>query len=125
MTRKESHEPHGDKNSPDYAAMAKKGVEELSAVQSELFKEIRTANQNWLDRVESEVALASEFTSKLAASHSASDTTTACQEWAKRRMGLYAEDSKRLMTDGQKFMANAARLFSNGWFSNGRNGGHI
>jgi len=86
-------------------------------------EEIREANQNWLDRIQSEAALASEFTSKLTASHSIADTTTACQEWAKRRMELFSEDGQRLMTNSQKFMERAAQFLSNGWLSNGRSGG--
>ena len=108
---------------PVIAAMAKERFQELAKVQSELLKEIRDANQNWLDRMQSEAALASEFTSKLTASRSIADTTTACQEWAKRRMDLFTEDGQRLMTNSQKLMEKAAQILSNGWLSNGRSGG--
>jgi hypothetical protein len=59
---------------PAIAAMAKKRFDELAEVQSDLLEEIREAHQNWLDRIQSEVALASEFTAKLTASHSIVDT---------------------------------------------------
>jgi Phasin protein len=108
---------------PAIAAMAKKRFEELTEMQSDLLEEIREANQNWLDRVQSEATLASEFSSKLTASHSIADTTTACQEWAKRRMELFTEDGQRLMANSQKFMEKAAQFLSNGWLSNGRTGG--
>ena len=108
---------------PAIAAMAKKRFDELAEVQSDLLEEIREANQNWLDRIQSEAVLASEFTAKLTASHSIADTTTACQEWAKRRMELFTEDGQRLMTNSQKFMERAAQFLSNGWLSNGRSGG--
>jgi hypothetical protein len=103
-------------------AMASKQFEEFAKVQSDLLQEIRQANQDWLDRIQSEAALASEFTSKLTASHSIADTTTACQEWARRRMELFTEDSQRLMTNSQKFMEKTAQFLSNGWLSNGRGG---
>jgi hypothetical protein len=108
---------------PAIAGMAKRRFEELAEIQSDLLKEIREANQNWIDRMQSEATLASEFSSKLTASHSIADTTTACQEWAKRRMELFTEDGQRLMTNSQKFMENAAQFLSNGWLSNGRTGG--
>ena len=108
---------------PVIAAIANKRFEELAEVQSELLEEIREANQNWLDRIQSEAALASEFTSKLTASHSIADKTTACQEWAKRRIELFTEDGQRVMTNSQKFMEKAAQFLSNGWLSNGRIGG--
>ena len=103
-------------------AMASKHFEEFAKVQSDLLQEIRQANQDWFDRIQSEAALASEFTSKLTASHSIADKTTACQEWAKRRMELFAEDGQRLMTNSQKFMEKTAQFLSNGWLSNGRSG---
>jgi len=110
---------------PAIAGMAKRRFEELAEIQSDLLEEIREANQNWLDRMQSEATLASEFSSKLTASHSIADTTTACQEWAKRRMELFTEDGQRLMTNSQKFMENAAQFLSNGWLSNGRTGGSV
>ena len=103
--------------------MAKKRFEHLAEVQSDMLQEIRHANKTWLDRLQSEATLASELAGKLAESHSASDTTAACQDWAKRRMELFAEDSKRLMTDSQKFMEKAGRLLSTGWLANGPGGG--
>lgn len=108
---------------PAIAAMAKKHFEELAEIQSDFLEEIREASQNWLDRMQSEATLASEFSSKLTASHSIADTTTACQEWAKLRMELFTEDGQRLMANSQKFMEKAAQFLSNGWLSNGRTGG--
>jgi len=108
---------------PAIAAMGKKRFEELAKIQSDLLEEIHEANQNWLDRMQSEVTLASEFSSKLTASHSMADTTTACQEWAERRMELFTEDGQRLMANSQKFIEKAAQFLSNGWLSNGRTGG--
>jgi gas vesicle protein len=108
---------------PAIAAIAKKRFEELAEIQSDLLEEIREANQDWLDRMQSEATLASEFSAKLTASHSIADTTTACQEWAKRRMELFTEDGQRLMTNSKNFMEKAAQFLSNGWLSNGRTGG--
>jgi len=107
---------------PTMAAMGKKHFDELAKIQSDLLEEIREANQNWLDRMQSEATLASEFSSKLTASHSIADTTAACQEWAKRRMELFTEDGQRLMTNSQKFIEKAAQFLSDGWLSNGRTG---
>jgi DNA replication initiation complex subunit (GINS family) len=108
---------------PAIATMAKKRFEELAEIQSDLFEEIREASQNWLDRMQSEATLASDFSSKLTASQSIADTTTACQEWAKRRMELFTEDGQRLMANSQKFMDKATQFLSNGRLSNGRTGG--
>jgi hypothetical protein len=101
---------------PAMAAMGKKRFDDLANIQSDLLEVIREANQNWLDRMQSEATLAS-------ASHSIADTTAACQEWVERRMELFTEDGQRLMTNGQKFMEKAAQFLSNSWLSNGRTGG--
>jgi Phasin protein len=107
---------------PAMAAMGKKRFDEFANIQSDLLEVIREANQNWLDRMQSEATLASEFSSKLTASHSIADTTAACQEWAKRRMELFTEDGQRLMSNSQKFMEKATKFLSNGWLSNGPTG---
>jgi hypothetical protein len=107
---------------PAIATMTKKRFDELAEIQSDLLEEIREAGQNWLDRMQSEATLASDFSSKLTASHSIGDTTTACQEWAKRRMELFTEDGQRLMANNRKFMEKATQFLSNGWLSNGRTG---
>jgi hypothetical protein len=52
-----------------------------------------------------------------------SDATSAYQEWGKRRMELFTEDSKRLVADSQKFMEKTARLLSNAWSLGGRTSG--
>ena len=109
--------------SPEFAAMAMKGFEGLAQFQSELMNNIREANQKCLEHMQSEATLASEFVAKLAASHSASDTAAACQDYGKRRMELLTEDGQRLMADSQKLMEKTARLFSNGFTTNGRAGG--
>ena len=108
---------------PDFAALAKQRFEEFSEMQSEILDDIRQANKKWLERVEAEAALASEFTTKLTASHSIPETATVCQEWGKRRMELMAEDRKNLMADSQKFMTRTAQLLSGGWLPNGKAGG--
>lgn len=109
--------------SPEIAAMAMKGLEGFAEVQTEFMKNIREANQKCLEHMQSEATLASEFISKLTASHSPSDTAAAFQDWGKRRMELLTEDGQRMMAEGQKLMEKAARLFSNGLSPSGRSGG--
>lgn len=109
--------------SPEFAAMAMKGLEGFAEVQTEFMKSIREANQRCLEHMQSEATLASELIAKLAASHSASDTAAAYQDYGKRRMELLTADGQSLMAESQKLMEKAARLFSNGFSSNGRVGG--
>ena len=100
---------------PEFAAMGTKQLKDLAATQKEFLQEVQEANRNWLDRMQSEANLASEFATKLTAAHSIPETATVYQEWASRRMEMAAEDAKRLLADGQKFMETGTRLLSSGW----------
>ncbi len=128
MNKKESQADKAQKSvlpnliPPEFAAMGKERLQQFTALQSELFTMLQELNQHWLDRMQSEAALASEFATKLSAAHSIPETATVCQEWAAKRMEMAAEDAKRLIADGQKFAETGARLLSSGSSSNGHGG---
>lgn len=108
---------------PEFAAMGRKRFEELAKMQTELFEKLQEANRSWLERMQTEASLASEFSTKLTGARSIPETATACQEWASRRMEMATEDAKHLLADTHKFMETGVRLLSNGWLTNGRGGG--
>jgi hypothetical protein len=81
-------------------------------VQTELLDEFQEANRHWLDRLESEANLASEFAAKLSAARSMPDAMVASQDWATQYFAMLAEDGKHLAADTRKFMATGARLFA-------------
>jgi hypothetical protein len=102
------------------AALGKKNVEEFAKAQSELLNTMQDAHRRWLDRVQSEAALASEFTRKVTTCRSIPDAVATCQEWTGRRLEMMADDSKNLLSDSRKVMERGARLLSDGLFANGR-----
>jgi hypothetical protein len=105
---------------PDLAAMGKKGFDELVALQTEQLEKLQEVNRNWIDRMQSEARLTSEFASKLTAARSMPEVTTAYQEWASQHMEMAAEDAKRIFLEGQILAETAGRLLSSGWrFSQG------
>jgi hypothetical protein len=103
----------------EFAATAAKGIEAFTKTQTELFDKFQETNRQWLDRVQAEANLASEFVSKLTAARSTTDAMTVCQEWGSRRLEMIAEDTKHLMDDAQKFVQTSVRLLVNNWQSNG------
>ncbi len=125
MNKKESQTDRAQKSTlpnlipPEFAAMGKERLEQLTALQSEFFATLQELNRHWLDRIQSEAALASEFATELSAVHSIPETATVCQEWAAKRMEMATEDAKRLVADGQKFAETATRLLSSGSPSKG------
>ena len=96
----------------------KQCLEELVKAQTELFESLQETNRHWLERVQSEVALASTFAAKLTATRSVPEAMTTCQEWTGRQMEMIAENGKLLVADTQKFMETGARLLWNDWRSN-------
>jgi hypothetical protein len=92
----------------------KKRMESMMDTQARFFDVLQDVNREWLERAQSEAGLAAEFWNKLAAVRSVPDAAIAYQDWASRRMQMFAEDGQRLLSDGQKFMEAGARLFANG-----------
>jgi hypothetical protein len=106
-------------NSGEFAALSKKRIGEFVRVQTELLDEIQEANRHWLDRIESEAHLASEFASRLSSVRSMPDAMAASRDWATQYFAMLAEDGKHLANDARKFIETGAQLFSSG-FSAGR-----
>jgi hypothetical protein len=100
--------------SAEFAAAGRKQIEDLVKAQTELFDRLQDTNRRWLDRVQTEANLASEFATKLTAARSIPDAMIACRDWASRRFKLMAEDVEHVLDDTQKFMQTGARLLSNG-----------
>ena len=105
--------------SAEFTAIAMKRFEEFAKAQTEQFDKFEETNRQWLDRVQAEVNLTSEFVSKLAAARSIPDAMTAYQEWGNRRLEIMAEDTRHLMDNTQEFMRTNAKLLANGWQSMG------
>jgi len=95
------------------AETGKKRAEEVFKLQAEFSKYLQEANKAWVARVQSEASLASQLASELAAARSIPETATAWQHWTKRRMELFAEDSRRLLADAEKLMATGGRMLGN------------
>jgi hypothetical protein len=107
---------------PEIVAIAKQRIEDFAELQSGFFENLQEANRIWFGYIQSETALASELGAMLVAARSIPETTTACQEWANRRMRLSAQNASQLLADSQKLLETGARLLSNAGFSIGRTG---
>jgi Phasin protein len=99
----------------EHAEVGKKQVEAMIDVQNEFIKAIDEVNREWAARVEAETDLATDFAGKLTAARSIPETAAICQEWMNRRMEMFAEDSRRMVADIQKFTTATARLVPKGW----------
>jgi hypothetical protein len=126
MAQTESGTDKADKASPsslippEFVAIGQQRLKDVAAMQTQLFENLQGLSRNWLDRMQSEAALASEFATKLTVARSIPGTAAVYQEWANRRMELAAEDAKRLVDGSQKFVETSTRLLSSGWPPDGR-----
>ncbi len=83
-------------------------------IQSEFFNALQEMSRDWMACATAEVELGLKLSKKLNTAHSVPDAIAAYQEWLSDEMGARAEDARRLMSNGQKFMDTSTRLLSNG-----------
>ena len=92
-------------------------METFAAAQRELFDKLLDTHRSWIDRMQLEAQIASEFASKMREAHSAPEVAKVCQEWTTRHMEMATEDARHLFSDGQKFLETGVRSLSVGWQS--------
>jgi hypothetical protein len=88
-------------------------------VQSEFINALQEMSRDWMACATAEIDLGLKLSKKLTAARSVPDAIAAYQEWLSNEVGARAEDVRRLMSNGQKFMDTGARFLSNGWSSAG------
>jgi hypothetical protein len=98
----------------ELTAMGSERLNDFVNVQTEFLDKIEQSNRYWLDRLQSEANLASEFAAKLTAARSLPDAISVCQECTNRRIEMIAEDGRQAFTNTQSLMKTGARLWSNG-----------
>jgi hypothetical protein len=81
--------------------------------QSEFIKTLGEIGRQWVMCTTAEVEIGLKLSKKLTAAHSVPDAMSAYQEWLSDEINARAEDTRRFMTNGQRFMDSSARLFSN------------
>lgn len=103
----------------EFAAMGMKRIDAFTHAQTALLDKFQESNRQWVERMQQEANLTSEFTTKVSMAHSIPDAMLAYQEWASRKFEMMAEDGMHLLTDAQKFMNTGITLLSNSFPTNG------
>ena len=78
----------------DLAETGKKRMEDFLQAQNAFLETLQQANRQWLDRLQTEAAFVSEFSSKLSTTRSLPEAMTACQDYTKRWFEMMAEDGE-------------------------------
>jgi len=98
----------------DFLGFGAKGVETLMEVQKELLGTFEQINRERLGRAQQETELAATFAGKMTSARSIPDVMTAYQEWAAKRMEMFAEDSRKLFDDSHKVFNATMKVLTNG-----------
>lgn len=78
----------------------------------EMLDLLSEVSRDWFERAVSEAELAMRLPNKLSSARSMPDVVSAYQEWLNEWMGMFGEDSRRLMSDSRKFIDVGVRCFA-------------
>ena len=98
-------------NIAGFAEVGRKQFEAMVELQKRFF-DPEQVGRDWATRAKLEADLAREFTQELSAAKSMPEVASVCQQWMNRRMELFAEDSRRLFAESQKFMNAVTQTLS-------------
>jgi hypothetical protein len=90
----------------------KRVVDLMFGVQKAMLEELIFVGTEVLDRARSETQLFSEFSSKMAASHSVKDLRTMYEECGRHQIDFIRRDSDRLFKHGDRMIETAANLLN-------------
>jgi len=96
----------------DLVGLGKKRLDALFEAQSKLVDTLPALSREWMSCAEAERSLSSDLVAKLTAARSIPESAKAYQEWFSRRMDMFADETRMLFADAQKFVDVGARLFA-------------
>jgi hypothetical protein len=96
--------------------MAEMGANSFNAglrMQTEMFDTLQTISREWMERRTCEAELALNLPHRLVGVRTLPDAVSTYQEWLSEWLAMCNEDSRRLISDGQKIVATGVRCFTN------------
>jgi hypothetical protein len=91
--------------------MGKKRLDAVVGAQTEFLGRLQEVNQDLLARAQTEAEFISELVGKLTAARSLPEAAAVYQDWVSQHIQMLAEDGRRFMIEGQRFMQVGARAF--------------
>ena len=98
----------------DWFQIGGKPFESLMEVHKQMLDTFEQVQRDRLARTMEEGKLASEFAAKATGARSLPELMAIYHEWMSKCAEMFAEDSRKFMTDSQKVANAAVRLLSNG-----------
>ena len=99
-------------NFDEFNKLGMQQADALKAMQSEFSTFFEEAKRAYTDRVETEQNLTAELISNLSQAKTVADGAKIYQDWVAKHLQLWAEDSRRMVSDAQKFCAATSRMMS-------------
>jgi len=90
-------------------------TEELAFTQTELLEMFRKSNQEWSERLQTEIKLLTELGANLNAARSIPEIAAAYQSYASQRVAMASEDTRHLFEHYQTLARTGARLWTTNW----------
>lgn len=101
----------GAMNAP-FGEMGARSVTAGLRLQKEMLSLFSEMGREWVERAASQTELAMQLPNKLTSARSMPDVFSAYQEWLGEWMNMVGEDSRRLVSDGRKFIDAGVRCFA-------------
>lgn len=128
MTQKETQTDTGNKSASTNPFLQGMGLfhapnlGQFSEIQSALIEKAQEAGRHWLNRAQSETAMAAELASKLTGSRSFPEVLSAYQEWTGQHVKMATEDANYVLSTCHDLIETGGRMLSANGRSKGPNG---
>jgi hypothetical protein len=104
----------GDAVREQMTQLGAKNVNAGLRMQTEMLETLQSISRDWMTRATSEAELALNLPNRLSGVRTIPDAISTYQEWLGEMVSLCNEDSRRLVSDGQRIMATGVRCLTGG-----------
>jgi hypothetical protein len=104
--------PSAEKITAQIGDMSERSIDAGLRMQTDMLDALQMISRDFMTCATSEAELAMKLPNRIAGARSIPDAVAAYHEWLGEWLTMCNEDGRRLMADGQKFMAAGARCFS-------------
>jgi|MTBAKSStandDraft_1061840.scaffolds.fasta_scaffold163655_2 hypothetical protein len=90
----------------------RQALEITFGVHKAMLDEMAKASDDFMERMRTEIEVASEFVARLASAHSVKDIASACNDCGQHQADAFRQESQKLFQQSQRLCERASRLLS-------------
>lgn len=114
MATKEAMNPSKSSAPADVINWGQHQREAALNLQKVILESCEQASGAWIDRMQSEISLWSDFATKLSSTKSIPEAFETCTKCASQRMQMAADDGRKLVEDAQQMTQKVVQSLGNG-----------